>query len=173
MFNANEWKFIAKNIFILYMMQFITDLLVCVFVTFLTHCHLTRSESIEIIGLWSDKRALIAYTNGAIPAQFVQPHVESRSSLLDLVLFLQKGPYIVYANSKDPDQTARMRSLVWIFAIRTCFKGPFSQSWALIITVPGKGNIQGTSLFLHNISCWYPLEGAIPVSTHKICLVIK
>ena len=44
---------------------------------------------------------------------------QTRSSSL-LVLHLQQGPYIVLANREDPDQTALMRSLVRIFAVRIC-----------------------------------------------------
>ena len=73
----------------------------------------------------ADEKVLRTYTNGEAPDQFAKPRVGSRSSLL-LVLFLQYGPYIVLANSEDPDQSARMRRLVWIFLF-TYVLGPFSQ----------------------------------------------
>ena len=33
---------------------------------------------------------------------------------------------ILFADSKDPDQTAQLRSLIWIFAVGTWPKGTFS-----------------------------------------------
>ena len=38
---------------------------------------------------------------------------------------LSKCPVILLANSEGPDQTARMRSLIWAFAVRLCSKTRF------------------------------------------------
>ena len=57
-----------------------------------------------------------AYTNGKASDQFSWPRVGSSSSRL--VLYVQLSLYIVQANSDDPDQSALMRRLVRIFAVR-------------------------------------------------------
>ena len=38
---------------------------------------------------------------------------------------------ILLADSEGPDQTARMRMLIWAFAVRRCLKTRFSMAWFL------------------------------------------
>ena len=38
---------------------------------------------------------------------------------------------MLLANSVDPDQTAQMRRLIWIYAGRKCDKGPFVMHWLI------------------------------------------
>ena len=40
---------------------------------------------------------------------------------------------ILLADSKGPDQTAQMRSLIWAFAVRICQKNMFSHDEAHIV----------------------------------------
>ena len=41
------------------------------------------------------------------------------------------------ADSKGPDQTARMRRLIWAFAVRICPKKRFRIAWPYVLTVHG------------------------------------
>ena len=51
------------------------------------------------------------HTRTAKPKTSLHSHGSGQDQCI-LVLYLQQGPYIVWANSEDPDQTARIRSLV-------------------------------------------------------------
>ena len=82
----------------------------------------------------ADKKALRAYTNGEALYQFAQPSVGSRSSLL--ALYIKQCSYTVLANSEGPDQTARKRSLVRIFAVRIGSKVPFLSRRPICLFIP-------------------------------------
>ena len=40
---------------------------------------------------------------------------------------------ILLADSEGPDQTVRMRSLIWAFAVRICLKTYFHMAWPSMI----------------------------------------
>ena len=58
-------------------------------------------------------------------AQNVRIHAQSISHAFALCLYIQYYPMVLLADSEGPDQTARMRSLIWAFAVRISPKTRF------------------------------------------------
>ena len=105
-FYINYWQMIHRNIRQLRMK--------------LIPCELIWKKKLSRHYVWASGWQKGPYGNGEAPAQFAQPRAGSRSSLF--VQYLQQCPSIVKVNSEGPDQTARMRRLVWIFAVHICSK---------------------------------------------------
>ena len=58
----------------------------------------------------------------------MKPHCLMRDGIICLCIL--HYPMILQANSEGPDQTARMRSLIWAFSVRICPEGTSSHDTA-------------------------------------------
>ena len=74
-------------------------------------------------------------------------HAQSIIQAFALHLYILKDRVILLAKSEGPDQTARMRRLVWAFAVRICLKTCFRMSRPILYLRTMYDVVLNTSLF--------------------------
>ena len=62
-------------------------------------------------------------------------HAQSFNRNFALRLYILYEAMILLADNEGPDQTARMRSLIWAFAVRTCPEGTFLLGAAQVLCI--------------------------------------
>ena len=73
-------------------------------------------------------------------------HAQSQIQAFALHSYIMKYPMIMLKDSEVPDQIARMRRLIWAFAVRICMKTHFHMTRSICLSIFLRRNKELTNL---------------------------
>ena len=77
----------------------------------------------------SNENRLIRHKMGRVKQKSAFEHAQSLIRAFALNYNILKYPMILFEESEDPDQTARMHRLIWVFSVCICPKARFRTVW--------------------------------------------